>query len=282
MRAHRAAPATLRAIELIARFGYAARGIVFLLIGILAAVAAIELRHRAVGDKGAFLLLIRQPLGEVLLFVVALGLTCFAVWRGLQAVLDLDRHGRGAGGIAKRLVFAANAVFYLALSAWAASLAVGLASRGGESDKALHDWTAWLMAQPFGRWLVAAVGAAILATGLGIAVKAFAAKYDRRFDLDAEPRRWVVLLGRIGVFSRGFVFTMIGGFLIMAAIHANSAEARGLAGALHALQAQPYGALLLAMTGFGLMAFAVFELSQAAFRRIPPPPTRGAGLASIG
>jgi hypothetical protein len=273
-----------QAIELVARIGYTARGVVFLLIGVLAAAAAIEFRHRAVGDKGAFLVLVRQPLGEVLLFVVALGLLCFAIWRALQALLDLDGHGRSPKGLLRRLVYGANAVFYLALSVWAASLAVGLASRGQESDAALRDWTAWLMAQPLGRWLVAAIGASIVATGLAIGFKAFTGEFDRRFSLDAEPRRWIVLLGRIGILARGVVFTMIGGFLIMAAVHANSAEARGLAGSLHALQTQPYGAFLLAMTALGLIAFAAFELSEAAFRRISPPrmARRGSGLASLG
>ena len=67
------------------------------------------------------------------------------------------------------------------------------------------------------------------------------------------------------------VFVLIGGFLILAAVHSSSAEAKGLGGALQVLRAQPYGWVLLALTAAGLFAFGLFGLVQARYRHIDPP-----------
>jgi len=64
------------------------------------------------------------------------------------------------------------------------------------------------------------------------------------------------------------VLALIGVFLMIAAIRFNSGDAAGVAGALRALQQQPYGWILLGLTALGLFAFGVFEIVQGALRRI--------------
>ena len=64
---------------------------------------------------------------------------------------------------------------------------------------------------------------------------------------------------------------MIGVFLLFAAIHARSSEAKGFAGALRTIQHYPYGWALLGITAVGLIAFGLFQIGEGAYRRIRPP-----------
>jgi hypothetical protein len=149
-------------------------------------------------------------------------------------------------------------------------LALGWRSGRGD-DYAAQDWTAWLLAQPFGRWALGAIGLAVAGIGLRFLHCAWKGTVAGQLSCSSRTSRWVVPLGRFGFGGRGIVFLLIGGFLVLAAYHGNSSEARGLGGALRSLQEQPYGWVLLAVTAGGLAAFGLFGLVQAVYRRIDAP-----------
>ena len=186
-------------LELLARLGYAARGAVSLLFGLLALLAAFGRDGGgATGSKGALQELLLHPLGDVLLAAVALGLFGFALWRALQALLDADGLGREPKAMAVRAGQAVSAVAHLGLGVFALSLLVGWGHGGGNEEQSARDWTLWLLARPFGEWLVGAVGLAVIGAGLGMAGKAWSASFMRRLACGPEQARWVVPLGRAG------------------------------------------------------------------------------------
>jgi hypothetical protein len=261
-------------LELLARLGYAARGVVNLLIGLLALLAAFGQGGGATGSKGALQTLPFQPLGNVLLAVVALGLFGFALWRVFQSLLDADGLGRTPRAMVVRFGQMVSALAYAGLGVFAMSLLFGLGTGGGEEQSA-RDWTRWLLAQPFGRWLVTAIGLAIIGAGLGMAHKAWSGSFARHLAYDRATATWVMPLGRLGYAARAVVFLVIGGFLVLAAYQADPSEAHGLGGALLALQKQPFGRVLFALVAFGLAAFGTFEFAEARYRRIDTPDGRG-------
>ena len=159
-------------------------------------------------------------------------------------------------------------MIYVGLAFTAAGILLGHRNEGG--DQSARDWTAALLAEPFGRWLVAALGLAVAIGGLAIARRGWTERFDR-LALPPDARRWAVPMGRAGFFARALVFLIVAGFLIAAALHANSSEARGLAGALTSLQQQSYGWALLGATALGLFAFGAFQFVTAAYRRINAP-----------
>jgi uncharacterized protein DUF1206 len=180
---------------------------------------------------------------------------------------DADRLGRKPKALLRRIVYAGSAIVHVGLAYSAARLILGL-SDSRNDNRAAQDWTATLLAQPFGPWLVAGVGAAVAAGGIAMAVRGWGGNVDHRLSLDHRTRNWVIPLGRFGLMARGAVFVLAGWFLMSAALHADAGEARGLGGALRSLQQQPYGWALLGMTALGLFAFGAFQLASAVYRRI--------------
>jgi hypothetical protein len=260
---------TRNTLEAMARLGHAARGAVYCLVGGLALLAAIGSGGQTGGSRSALQTLLEQPFGRVLLAVIALGFVFFATWRAVEAITDADRRGTSWKGVAIRGAHLGSAVIYVGLALSAVNLMLGRG--GGGDDQAAKDWTAWLMAQPFGPWLTGLVGTGIAAAGVRYGIKACRGAVTHGLQCSRDAAKWIRPLGRLGFAARGVVFLLIGGFLIVAAVHSRAAEAKGIGGALRTLQAQPYGSLLLGITALGLFAFGVFGVVEGVFRRIDAP-----------
>jgi hypothetical protein len=255
-------------IAWVARSGYVARGVVYLIVGGLAVLAALGSGGETTDSKGALRTIIQQPFGQVLLGLVALGLVSYAVWRLVQAIADPDNHGTDGKGLALRTGFVVSAITHSLLAFFALSLIFGWGTGGGGGKQ---DWTAWLLQQPFGRWLVALVGLVVIGVGVAHMAKGYKAKFEKHLAMDRATLDRVSPVCRFGLIARGVVFLIIGGFFIVAAWRFDSGEVVGLAGALRTLEQQPYGWILLGTVALGLFAFGLYCLVEARYRRIDAP-----------
>jgi hypothetical protein len=255
-------------VERLARAGFFSRGVVYVLVALLAARAAYEQRHPA-GTRGAMIEVLRHPLGRVVLTALALGLLGFALWSAVQAVLDPERRGSSLKGLGKRTAYLFTAIVYTGLAATAARLAVyGWAK--GDRDSA-GAFTAPVMEHPLGRWAVAAVAAALLGYSGWLLYRSVAKEPEKMLDvssLSPHVQKVFKLAGRVGVAARGVVFAVIGIYLGLAALHHRPSEARMPAGALESVRQQPHGRWLLAVVAIGLAAFGLFEMVKAKYRVI--------------
>jgi Domain of Unknown Function (DUF1206) len=199
------------------------------------------------------------------LWPLAFGLLCFAGWRFQQAVFDSEGYGSSLYGIARRCMLAGSGLFYVALAV--ATARVSFMPRQASEDQSARDWTAWVMARPFGRIIVALIAAAFVGVAIGLVMKAYRGPARDRLDMRRKFRIWAAIVGSFGTLTRAIVFLMIGAFLGFAAYDSNSREAVGLAGVLRAMQEQTYGAVLLTLAALGLVAFGAFEIIEAAARR---------------
>ena len=253
-----------------ARFGYAIKGVVYLLIGGLALAVAFNHGGETTDQRGAIHAIYDQPFGKFLLAVVTIGLLAYALWSFIQALFDTERKGKKAGGILARVGYAAVGVSYLLLALGAFQLWSG--KSGGKSSTATTQfWTAEFLRTPLGVPLVIIGGLVVLAIAISLFVKAWQAHFERRLYLSgiaARSRRLIVFLGRFGYASLGVVFTIIGIFLIAAALQHNANQAKGLDTALATLAQQPFGPLLLGIVALGLFAYGVYSLVEARYRRV--------------
>ncbi len=257
-------------VEALARLGYAAKGVVYIVVGILAAQAATSSGGSAEGSGGAFAAILRQPFGRILVGAIAIGLFGYALWRFVQAGLDPEGKGSDAKGIARRIGYAISGVIHVGLGLEAARGALRGASSAGGGESADH-WTAMLMRQPFGAWLAAGVGLAIAAYGAYELYKAYTVELGKQLDLgrmDPNARAWAVRFSRFGLAARGVVFGVIGFLLVRAALQHDPADAVGLRGALRTLEQQSYGPWLLGAVGLGLVGYGIYELVKSKYRRV--------------
>lgn len=257
-------------VERLARAGYAAKGIVYVVVGGIAAQAALGRRSDVQDSRGAFSEILLHPGGKFLLGIIAVGLVGYAVWRFVQAALDPEGKG-DAKSYAKRVGYAGSAVIHAGLALTAGRVALG-SSRGGGGDGA-ESYTARLMEAPAGRYLVAAVALGMAAYGIFQLYKAYRTKLGKRLDLSsvsAGTRDWIERAGRAGLAARGVIFAIVGFFLVRAALQSDPGEARGLEGALEAVRAQSYGPWLLGLMALGLIGYGVLEFVNARYRRIQP------------
>jgi hypothetical protein len=261
-------------LEHFARFGFAAKGITYLIMGLLAALAPIGIGTRPTGAGGALATLLRQPVGWLLLGIVAVGLLAFGVWQLVCAIDDPEHYGDDARGIGRRIGQAGSAAVQFVLVAIAIAMIIGWRRAAGDEDHQVRDWTAWLMSYPFGRWIVAAIGAGIVIYGIAQMGFGISGRLDPRLmlrEMSAGARAWTIAISRFGVTARGVVFALIGLFLLLAAWDANAHEARGLGGTLRTVASQPYGKWMLAITALGLIAYGLYDFVLARYRRITPP-----------
>jgi hypothetical protein len=258
-------------VDRLARFGYAAKGIVYSLIGLLAVQTVIGAGGQTTDAQGALKTISRQPLGQFLLLLIGIGLIGYVVWRFVQAIQDPEHHGSDGKGIAQRLGYGISGIIYAGLAWTALQLAFG-GSSGGNSNST-QDWTARLLSQPFGRWLVGLLGAFIIGLGIYQLYKAYTAKFRNKLklrEMSHEEETWAMRTGRCGLAARGIVFGLIGIFLIQAARQYDPNQAIGLDGALQTLAQQPYGPWLLGIVALGLVAYGIYMIVQARYRRFMP------------
>lgn len=259
-----------KAVTVLAHAGYAAKGIVYLIIGALALAAALNLGGSLVDQSGATQAIYHQPFGAFLLILAAIGWFGYALWCLIEASLDTEHYGTDAKGVVVRVGYAVIAVIYAALAYFALQLASGKSTGGNNSNTQAQDWTARLLAAPGGVFLVIVVGLFMLAIACVLSYRAYKADFRRQLELGqlpAQARKGVIWTGRLGYAALGVVFTVMGIFFIVAAAQHNPSQAKGLSAALGALLARPLGHPLLALVALGLLAYGVYSLAEARFRR---------------
>jgi hypothetical protein len=256
-------------IEKLARFGYISKGIVYSIVGLLAAQVAFGSGGRTTDTQGALHTIVAQPFGKFLLALVAIGLIGYVILRFVQAIKDPENKGTDAKGIAQRIGYAINGFVYAGLAWTAVQIILGSGNTGGSNST--QDWTAQLLSQPFGQWLVGTIGAFTIGLGFYEFYEAFSAKFRRHLnltELDDSERKLVMGISRFGLIARGIVFCIIGWFLIQAATLSDASKAGGLDLALQTLAQQPYGPWLLGIVALGLIAYGIYMVIQARYRHV--------------
>jgi hypothetical protein len=251
--------------EWLARAGFAARGIVYVIIGILAIKLALGSGHTSASQQGALRAIAVQPFGNVLLILIAIGLGGYALWRLARAALGHGPEGSDSG--VDRVAALASGVVYSGLCAIAVTILLGSSGGSGGAQKA----TAGVLGWPAGTWLVGIAGIVLIGVGLYQGYRGVSRDFleDSKTErMSPSTRRWITWIGTVGHLARMVVFGLVGVFLIRAAVDFNPDKAVGLDGALAKVDHASYGPFLLGLVAAGLIAFGIYSLSDARYRRI--------------
>jgi hypothetical protein len=255
-----------RAFEWLARSGFVARGLIYGIVGVLAIKLALGVGGRTTDQQGALQTIAHQPFGKLLLILVAIGLAGYSLWRIVRAALGHGPEGTDSGS--ERVAALASGLVYAGICAIAVKLLLG---SSGSSSGSAPKTTAGVFGWPGGTWLVGVVGAVLIGVGLYQGYRGVTQKFleeSKTERMGATVRRWFEWVGTFGHLARMVVFGLVGVFLIAAAIDYNPNKAVGLDGALAKLAHHSYGPFLLGLVATGLIAFALYSLSDARYRKI--------------
>lgn len=194
------------AIRFSRRFGFAAKGFVYLIVGFLAAGAALNRGGGIEDEQGALHQVLAAPFGKILLAVAAVGLFVYAVWRLIEMWSDPEDKGKFW-----RYQSLLSGFVYASLGVEALRTVLGMRS-GGSGESETKEQAALLISLPFGHWLTIVI--AVLGIGLGLeeVYRAVARRLEDRSaikGLSHSAQKWVLRLGRLGSFSRGVVSTVV-------------------------------------------------------------------------
>lgn len=248
------------ALEALARVGFAASGLLHIVLGYTAARVGWGGGGQA-DQSGALATLASNPAGTVLMWVITVTLAGLVLWQLTVAVAPTG----GDSGATDRVKALAKAVVYAALAWTAGRFAVGSGS-SSSSEQSSQDVTATLMQAPAGQVLVGAVGVAIIAVGGYHVYKGVTRKFLD--DLEEHPGRLATVAGMVGYPAKGGVLALVGAFFVIAAVQHQSSQADGLDGALKSLRDEPFGPALLSVVAAGLVAFGLYCFSRARHQRI--------------
>ena len=260
------------------RVGWFAKGVVYILAGILAILVvarSLGWTTSATGSNeasptGAIKEVAHKGGGPLLLILLAIGLFLYAAWRLATALLP---GSTDAEGTATRVGYLVSAILYITFAVTAISLARSPRANADGNQKET-DITSGLMKNTGGRWLVGIVG--LIVVGAGIYRLMVAKKGEVTKDVDMggmspERARITHWLGNLGEVGRGIAMGVIGFFLARAAVTFNAAEATGLDGALRRLLQYSWGAALCAIVGIGFVAYGIFCLDTFMRKRLQAP-----------
>jgi hypothetical protein len=253
------------AFEGLARAGFLARGVIYGVIGILAVKLAIGSGGKTTNQSGALKTIAQQPFGKVLLILVAIGLAGYALWRVTRALLGHGPEDTDSGF--DRLAAFGSGVAYALICTVAVEILLGSGGSSGSPKQPAAGVLGW----PAGTWLVGIAGLVLCGVAAYQGYRGISKDFlddSKTEEMGPAVRKWITWIGTFGHVARMVVFGLVGIFLIKAAVDYNPSKAVGLDGALAKLANQSYGSYLLGIVATGLVAFAVYSLSDARYRRI--------------
>ncbi|MFL1376435.1 DUF1206 domain-containing protein [Nocardiopsis protaetiae] len=250
-------------LRLAAGVGYAAKGLLYLTIGYLALLIAFgESAGREADNSGALQTIAQGQAGMVLLWLIAVGLGALTVWQALLALLVKSDAG-------KRIGSAVQAVTCAVLASAVVTFLLGQGAPDSQDGQA-QSLTAQLMSLPFGRWIMALIGLAVIGVGGYQVWRGVTRRFTRELTFDGASgatRTAVVWIGTAGVTTHGLVLGTAGVFFVQAAWAFDKDEAQGLDGVLRSFAETPAGPYALVAVAVGVVLYGAYCFCQARWQR---------------
>lgn len=253
----------------VARAGYFAKGVVYAVVGLLALQTAFLDGGKLTGGRGAIEEIARQPFGRALIGVLAVGLVSYVLWRWTQAILDPDNQGTDAKAITVRSTLFISGAIYAGLALVAIKLLIGSGESGGSSKQSI---AASVLEKPWGPYAVGLAALLVVVKAAADFYKGSTARFEHKWkteEMSKAVQRWARRIARTGVFARGVVLLITAGFIATAALQSDPSDVKGVGGVLSTAASQPYGRWLLGATALGLVCYALYQVMQARYRRVP-------------
>jgi hypothetical protein len=256
-------------LELLERLGYIVRGVLYIVMGILALrIALAKPDGQAVGLTGSVVVLVQNQFGRLLLFVIIAGLAAYSIWGLVRAFFDPLYRGSDPSGYLERLGFITSSVSYATLVIFALKI---LAGTGSSTTDATRKMISSILDHPEGGWVTVLIGLIALGLGLGQFVESYRAAFKRDLkgaEMNDMVRNFVIALGRFGMFARGVIFVIVAWFILQAGLRHDPNKVQGFDGAFLYLLTKPFGHVVLGVVALGIVALGLHSLACARWVRL--------------
>ncbi len=256
-------------LELLERLGYAVRGALYAVMGLLALRMVFGVAGGQATDlTGSLVFLITNPIGKLVLIVAVIGLAAYSLWGFIRAIYDPLHRGSDKSGYLARLGFVSSAISYGAIVFFGLQI---LAGSGGAAGDSTQKTVASVLTHPAGGPLTILLGLIVIGVAIGQFVESYRATFQNDLkgaEMSPATRTLVIRLGRFGMFSRGVIFLVIGWFVVQAGIHVDPAQAQGFGGAFVFLLNQPFGRIVLGIVALGFVALGLHSFACARWIRL--------------
>ena len=252
-------------IKKAARTGFAAKGLVYLITGVLAFLAAFNLGGQKAGKLEVLDFLENQPFGKIILVALGLGLCCYALWRFIQSVQDPEHIGNDGKGIVKRTSFFISGLIYMGLGFFSIIKGFSQSSGGGESK-------ASLIPIEYQQYIFLAIGICLAGKSIYQFIKAYKGSFTSKFNLkamsDNKKRKFIKNMGYAGLTARGILVGIVAYFFVTAGLSMGSASSgmKGTASAFSFLQQNSSGPWLMGLVAAGLACYGIYMFTMAKYR----------------
>ena len=256
-------------VELLERLGYAVRGALYAVMGLLALGIALRIGGGQTTDlSGSLVFLISNPFGKLVLIIIVVGLAAYSLWGFIRAIYDPLNRGSDASGYLARLGFVTSALSYAAIVVFALRILTG---SGGSSGESTQKTIASILNHPGGGSVTVIIGLIAIGVGLGQFLEAYRATFAKDLkgtEMSERERKRSIALGRFGMFARGVVFLVIGWFIVQAGLHHDPGQVQGFGGAFQFLLNQPFGRVLMGIVALGFVALGLHSFACARWIRL--------------
>jgi len=264
-------PFMTSSLKPIAQAGLLAKGVVYTLLGVLTFMAAFHINGKSIRStdkEDVFAFIYEQTGGQILLGIIAFGLICYSVWRGIQAFGDSEHKGKEVKGLMARARYLFSGLVYGYMAVHVICMLAAIQSSGSGDGK--QEVARELMNKPFGQWLVGILAIILVGVGVYQIHYGLSEKYKKHTEKLGGTKGQKILwsAGKIGYTARGIVWLLIAWLFAKAAFYENSSQAGGSSKAFGYLYHMSYGSYLLAVIGVGLMCYGIFNFIRVRYENL--------------
>ena len=260
-------------VEIMARLGYAARGLIYFVMGLLTFLLAFGKSGKTTDQQGAIATIGTQSQGKILLWLIFIGLICYSLWGLIRAVLNPFHKEHDKKGNVERAGYLFSGIAYALLAIPTYALITGGAkpAHNGAQGVQIQQYVAKVLAMPMGQLMVGIIGTLVIVVGIFQVYQALRPNFDVQLHLVKLTKtqvKFVKDLGRAGTAARGIIIALAGIFIVAASYTANSNNAKGFDSTVKSLLNVPYGLFLMGIIAIGLISLGIYSLCVSLYFRL--------------
>ncbi len=243
-------------IQKLRKFGFFTKGFVYIIIGILTFLTALNFGGKISDKNGVISFLENQIFGKVLLLILSLGLMSYALSRAYKFYDVLKNEDSN-----KKYIAAVN---YLFRTFFYGSFAVSIFLKvfnKASSDVTKETLVSRVLKIENGNIILILIGAIFLGSAINQFYKVISNSYLEDIKKSKNIASFNVLkkTGAFGIFARGISFLIFSWFIISAAYYNNPQKIKGTQEMFSFLNSLTFGNILMAIMALGFVCYGVFQ-----------------------